>query len=77
MNNEYLWSTMNQYRTLYFKRMSKANRDMRRDIIRQNTDAKQISKLQIEEKDDYDLMIARMQSKVNHRFLVMRAKKKS
>ncbi len=40
--------------------MSKANQSLRRDIIRQSTDIKSLNKLEINEKDDFDLMVAKV-----------------
>ncbi len=57
--------------------MSQANRLVRRDIIRQTTDIKQLNKPEINENEDYDLMVAKIQSKVNHKFLVMRQNRKA
>ncbi|CDW86620.1 UNKNOWN [Stylonychia lemnae] len=77
-NNEYIKQQRTNHMVNYYKRMSKANRNMRRDIIRQITDVKaiQIKNLELNENEDYDQIVAKVQNKVNHKFIVMRNSRK-
>eukprot|EP00347_Sterkiella_histriomuscorum_P015672 403356132 len=80
-NNEYMRQIRLQHIVQYYRRMSKANRDIRRDLIRQQQGtAESIGKvmrnIETDQQNDYDQIVAKIQSEVNHKFIVMRQPRK-